>query len=160
MARQTISSATWREAQADFEKGMSQADICRKHDVKSGALGNKIKRDGWRLTQDQRTILSDFKEASVNVSESFVKANESQKEEMEIEFTTILEDNELIANNRKLMKMAQGILIKNKDNFDHKTIKNLTGAVRDIEAVANPQATQKVEVNNQQNNNQMVLEIE
>lgn len=41
-------------------------------------------------------------------------------------------------NNRKLASMAQGILLKNKDEFNEKNIKNLTGAIRDIEAIANP----------------------
>ena len=160
MARATISSATWRAAQEDFESGMIQADICRKHDIKSGALGNKIKRAGWRLTQDQRTILSEFKDASVKVSETFTTASEIQKEEIVIEFTTILEDNELITNNRKLAKMAQGILVKHKDDFNHTNVRNLTGAIKDIENVANPQASQKVEVNTQQNNTQKVIKVE
>ena len=51
-------------------------------------------------------------------------------------------------NNRKLAKLAQGIIIKNKDNFNHTNIRNLTGAIKDIENVANPQASQKIDINN------------
>lgn len=140
MPRQVISPSTWRSAQKDFESGMKQADICRKYNIKASALGNRIKRDGWRLSQEQKAILSDFRKDSVKISEAYTKANDIQKKEIESEFTTILEDNYLIQNNRKLLKMAQGILIKNKDNFDHSNIRNLTGAVRDIESVANPQS--------------------
>ncbi len=152
MAKQ-ISKRQWEEIREDFERGLSQADIRKKYDVKAGTLGNKIKRDGWRLSQEQKSILSEFKEASGKISESFHKANDVQKKEIEDEFRTILEDNELIQNNRKLLKMAQGIIIKNKEKFDHSNIRNLTGAIKDIESIANPQAN-KQEINIQNSNNQ------
>jgi hypothetical protein len=155
MAR--ISTHTWNEIQKDFESGMSQADIRKKYDISPSTLGSKIKRDGWRLSQDQKAILSEFKEVSAKISESHSQANDLQKKEIEDEFKTILEDNELIQNNRKLLKMAQGIIIKNKEKFDHSNIRNLTGAVKDIESVANPQAS-KIEANST-NNNQTVNEI-
>ena len=159
MARAVISSHTWNEIKKDFESGMSQADIRKKHGVKTGALGNKIKRDGWRLSQEQRTAMSEFQEASVKMSESFHNANTIQKKEMEDEFTTILEDNDLIQNNRKLLKMAQGVLVKNKDKFDHTNVKNLTGAIKDIESVANPQASRAdVIVNNQVTHNILTID--
>ena len=60
-------------------------------------------------------------------------------------------DNELIENNRKLAKLAQGVVLKNKDKFDHSNIRNLTGALKDIENIANPQSG-KVEINTQNNN--------
>ncbi len=154
MAR--ISTHTWNEIQKDFESGMSQADI-RKSMTYLHQHQEANKRDGWRLSQDQKAILSEFKEVSAKISESHSQANDLQKKEIEDEFKTILEDNELIQNNRKLLKMAQGIIIKNKEKFDHSNIRNLTGAVKDIESVANPQAS-KIEANST-NNNQTVNEI-
>lgn len=135
----------WNDIKKDYEKGMSQAEIRKKYDVSSGALGNKIKRDKWKLSQQQQSALSDFSESSVKVSQEYVKASESQKQEMVAELNTILDDNELIMNNRKLLRMAQGIIIKKKDKFCEKTIRNLTGAIRDIESVANPQASVRKE---------------
>ena len=153
-----LSSHQWAEIKKDFEGGMSQADIRKKHGIGAGTLGNKIKRDGWRLSQEQTTVLSEFKDASVKISESFHNANDTQKKEMVERIETILQDNEIIENNRKLLKMAQGILVKNRDNFDYTNIRNLTGAVKDMESVSNPQSN-KIEnnINMQQNNTNNAL---
>lgn len=152
MAR--ISSNTWREARKDFEAGMSQADIRKKYDLGTGALGNKIKRDGWRLSQEQTAILAEFKEASVKISESFHNANETQQKEMSERAVTILEDNELIGNNRKLLKSFQGLIgrgIKDGIYVKAKDIKAGVSAIRDIEAISNPTA-KSPQVNIQNNN--------
>jgi len=161
MAR--ISSHTWREARKDFEAGMSQADIRKKYDLGAGALGNKIKRDGWRLSQEQTAILSDFKEASVKISESYHNANETQQKEMSERAITILEDNELIGNNRKLLKAFQGLIgqgIKKGIYAEAKDIKAGVSAIRDIEAVSNPNTPQLNIQNNNQNNQQNNIKIE
>ena len=65
-------------------------------------------------------------------------------------------------NNRKLAKMAQGIIIKNKDNFNHTNIRNLTGAIKDIENVANPttSSTNITNTNAQQTNNKIEIMLE
>ena len=54
-------------------------------------------------------------------------------------------DNELIDNNRKLAKLVQKKILQNKDDIDLRSIKNVTGALKDIENIANPQ--NKTEVN-------------
>lgn len=156
-----ISSHTWAEIKKDFENGMSQADIRKKYDIGAGTLGNKIKRNGWRLSQEQTAILSEFKEASVKISESFHNANEIQKKEMNERVVTILEDNELVQNNRKLLKAFQGLIGQGIKGNIYKTasdIKAGVSSVKDIEAIANPQAN-KIEVNNQ-NNQQNIIEVE
>ena len=59
-------------------------------------------------------------------------------------------------NNIKYKKDNQGIIeilnsiLNNKENFNHTNIRNLTGAIKDIESIANPQP--KSQVNVQQNN--------
>ena len=150
----------WNDIKRDYEMGMSQAEIRKKYDVSSGAIGNKIRRDKWKLSQEQQSALSDFSNSSVRVSQEFVKASESQQKEMVAELNTILEDNELIVNNRKLLKLAQGIIVKKKDNFCEKTIRNLTGAIRDIEAVANPQASVRKEEKKETDNGYLDKMIE
>lgn len=152
-----ISSHIWREAKKDFEMGMSQAYIRKKYDLNPGALGNKIKRDGWRLSQEQTAILTEFKEASEKISESFHNANEVQRKEMSDRVVTALEDNELIGNNRKLLKAFQGLIgrgIKNGIYSEAKDIKAGVSAIRDIEAISNPQTSQVNIQNNNQNNQQ------
>ena len=76
-----------------------------------------------------------------------------QKEEFAIRVETILEDNKLIQNNRKLLVAVQSIigqeLRSNKINASN--VKSITGAILDIEKVANPQAS-KQEINIQNTN--------
>lgn len=157
MARQ-IQPYVWEAVRIDFERGMSQADIRKKHGVGVGALGNKIKRNGWRLSQEQTATLSDFKTASGNLCESFHNANKMQKNEMTERIMTIMEDNELIQNNRRIAKMLQGVISTNKENITLANIRNVSGTIRDIETIANPQAKQEINVNTNatagvQNNN-------
>ena len=158
------SKREWEEIRADFEKGMSQADLRKKYDLSPSTLGTKIKRDGWRLSQEQHAILSEFKEASAKVSESFENATQMQKEEFVMRVETILEDNKLIQNNRKLLVAVQSIigqeLRSNKINASN--VKSITGAILDIEKVANPQAS-KQEINIQNTNalqNNIPIQIE
>ena len=163
MARQK-SKREWEEIRADFEKGMSQADLRKKYDLSPSTLGTKIKRDGWRLSHEQHAVLSNFKEASAKISESFENATQMQKEELAIRIETILEDNKLIQNNRKLLVAVQGIIgqeIRN-NKVNASNIKSITGAILDIEKVANPQAN-KQEINIQNTNalqNNIPIQIE
>ena len=127
----------------------------KKYDLSPSTLGSKIAREGWRLSQEQHAILSEFKEASAKVSESYKNATQMQKEEFAIRAETILEDNKLIQNNRKLLDAVQSIigqeLRSNKINASN--VKSITGAILDIEKVANPQAS-KQEINIQNTNAQ------
>ena len=147
MAKQ-LTTYLWGEIKKDFELGMSQADIRKKYDVGAGTLGNKIKRDGWRLSQAQNEALSEFKEATVKISESFHGANESQKKEMTERVITIIEDNELVGNNRKIAKMLQGIIVSNRQSINLNNMRNVSGVMKDIESIANPQSNkQEINVN-------------
>ena len=152
MAKQK-SKREWEEIRADFEKGMSQADLRKKYDISPSTLGSKIVREGWRLSQEQHAILSEFKEASAKISESYENATQMQKEEFAMRVETILEDNKLIQNNRKLLVAVQGIIgqeIRN-NKINASNVKSITGAILDIEKVANPQAN-KQEINIQNTN--------
>lgn len=144
-----ISKRQWEEIRSDFEKGMTQAELRKKYDLSPSTLGTKIKRDGWRLSHDQTATISEFKEVSAKISESYANANATQQEEIVSRVNTILEDNQIVQNNRKLMKMAQNILVANKDKFNHQNIRNLTGAIKDMEQVSNPRPD--VQVNTQVN---------
>lgn len=152
----------WDEIKADFEKGMSQAEIRKKYQISAGTLGSKIKRDGWVLSQEQQSALTEFKEASAKISESFRTANETQKKEIANQVSTALEDNEIIINNRKLLKAFQGKILSGLRSGYYDTPQNLkagTSALRDIETIVNPQSG-KIEVNNtnaQQNNHQIII---
>lgn len=153
------SKREWEEIRADFESGMSQAEIRKKYNLSPSTLGSKIKRDGWRLSHEHISALSAFKEASAKISESFSQANEMQKKEMVERVQTILEDNELIINNRKILKAFQGKIIAGLKNGAYEKpneIKAGTSALKDIEAIVNPQAN-KQEINIQNTNAQQTI---
>ena len=155
-----ISKRQWDEIKADFEKGMTQAELRKKYDLSPSTLGTKIKRDGWRLSHEQHSILSDFRESSAKISESFHNANETQKKEMTEVLTTILEDNELIQNNRRLLKDFQGLISSSIKENKYKTpqdIKAGTSTLKDIESIANPRPEIAIQ-NNTQVNTQVNLD--
>lgn len=158
MAKQK-SKREWEEIRADFERGMSQAEIRKKYNLSPSTLGSKIKRDGWRLSHKQISALSDFKEASAKISESFTSATEMQKKELIERVETILEDNELIQNNRKILKAFQAKIIAGlkAGAYDRpQDIKAGTSAIKDIETIANPQAS-KQDINIQNTNAQQTI---
>lgn len=156
-----FSSHIWKEIKADFEKGMSQAEIRKKYNIAPSTLSSKIKRDGWVLSQEQSTALSSFMEASAKISKSFANANETQKKEIVERINTILEDNEIIQNNRKLAKAFQGKILNGLKNGLYDTPQNLksgTGALKDLESIANPQ-NNKIEINNTNTQQNQINEI-
>lgn len=158
MAKQ-LPKYKWEEIRKDFESGMTQAQLRKKYGLSPSTLASKIKRDGWRLSHEQSSAIAQFKEASANISESFSQANDMQRKEMEERVRTILEDNELIRNNRKLLKAFQGLIGKSiRENVyvTPQDIKAGVSAIKDIEAVANPQAS-KAEVNIQNTNAQQTI---
>ena len=159
MGAKRISPRQWDEIKEFYDKCVDsgdknpQATTRKKFDLKPGTLGDKIKRDGWRLSEDQKDALKGFSEASAKVSESFRTANESQKKHMIDELETALEDMELIENNRKLLKGFQAQIAKSIKSGDYRTpqdIKAGTAAIKDIESIANPRPTQQINVNQQQ----------
>jgi len=61
---------------------------------------------------------------------------------------TIEEDNEIMSNNRKIAKMLQSVIVKQRNDIDLTNIKAVSGTLKDIESIANPQAS-KVEITQQ-----------
>ncbi len=142
---------------------MTQAQIRKKYNIGAGTLGNKIKREGWRLSHEQTSAVKEFKDASVKISESFHNANEIQKKELVDRVITVMEDNELISNNRKILKGFQNLIaqgVKNKTTY--KTAGDIragVGSIKDIETIANPKSDNNLIVNNQNSNTQQNNEV-
>lgn len=151
----------WDEIRADYEAGMSQAELRKKHGIPAGTLGNKIKRDNWQLSQTQKVALDEFKKASGKVCESLSQANETQKKEMAQQISATLENLEIIANNRKLAKSFQALIARSISNRNYTTpseIKQGTSALKDLETIANPQSS-KIEINNTNAQQNQITEI-
>ena len=108
----------------------------------------------WEITGTLNADINEFKEVLGRVTQN--AQNNPETKEIYIEkIVTILEDNKLIQNNRKLLVAVQSIigqeLRSNKINASN--VKSITGAILDIEKVANPQAS-KQEINIQNTNAQ------
>ena len=140
----------WDEIKADYEAGMSQAELRKKYNISAGTLGSKIKRAGWVLSHEQKAVLTEFQEASEKVCESFRNATETQKKEMIEQVNIALENNAIISNNRKIAKAFQSLMVRGISEKRYATpteIKQGTSALKDLEAIANPQSN-KIEINN------------
>jgi len=160
MARQ-LPPYVWNEIKADFEAGMSQAELRKKYNISAGTLGSKIKRAGWVLSHEQKAALTEFQEASAKVCESFRNANETQKKEMIEQVNIALENNAIISNNRKIAKAFQSLMVRGISEKRYTTpteIKQGTSALKDLEMIANPQSN-KIEINNTNAQQNEVTEI-
>ncbi len=62
-------------------------------------------------------------------------------------------DNELIETNRELAKLLQETIQEQKENIDLTNVKAISGTLKDIEAIANPQNSKVDITNNTQQNN-------
>jgi len=142
------SKYNWEAIEVAYEGGLDSDSIVKKFGITKKQLTNKVALKGWKI---KGYIKSDIEGISASLgSLSKVSTKHPELESLIVlKIDTTIEDNALIENNRKLAKLAQGIIIKNKDNFNHSNIRNLTGAIKDIESVANPQ-TAKMDITQNQ----------
>ena len=152
------SKYNWEAIEIAYEGGLDNNSIVKRFGITKKQLTNKAALKGWVI---KGYIKSDIE----GISASLGSLNEISTKHPELEslivakIDTTMQDNELIENNRKLSKLAQGIIIKHKDNFDHSNIKNLTGALKDIESIANPQASKTDILINNTNAMQNITQI-
>jgi len=153
----------WKKIKADYEIGKSKSYIHKKYGVPYSTLSTKISREVWEIANNETSAISEFRSGCEQVSE-VIANNSDNKEKVEAivdELNTIMQDNELVINNRILLKSFQGLIssgIKNGIYESPQDIKSGVSAIKDIESVANPQ---KGEItvstqNNTQNNTQNI----
>lgn len=152
MARPT--KYDWTAIEKAYIQGAEVDDICKKYKVAKKTLQNKIYEMRWEIKGNIDADVNEFRAVLGKVTETAL--NNPETTDIYIEkIVTVLEDNKLIQNNRKLLVAVQGIIgqeIKaNKVNASN--VKSITGAILDIEKVANPQAS-KQEINIQNSNAQ------
>ncbi len=79
---------------------------------------------------------------------------------VEERISTLKSDNELVDNNRKIAKMLQSVIVKNKDDINVTNLRNVSGTIKDIESIANPSASKSDTQVNVQTNVQNNVAIE
>ncbi len=144
----------WSEIKKAYSDGIDTNTISKKYKVAKKTLQNKISAEKWEVIGGLNTHIEEFKDSLERISHN--TQNDPIKQEIALErIETILEDNELIGNNRKLLKAFQGLIgrgIKEGIYAEAKDIKAGVSALRDIEAISNPQASKTdVTVNTQVN---------
>ena len=142
----------WTSIEKAYIQGADIEDICKKYKIAKKTLQNKIYEFKWEIKGNINADVNEFKAVLGKVTETAI--NNPETTDIYIQkIVTVLEDNKLIQNNRKLMSAVQGIIGQeirlNKINASN--VKSITGAILDIEKVANPQAN-KQEINIQNTN--------
>ena len=154
MARPT--KYNWVEIKKAYSDGIDINTIVKKYKVARKTLVNKISAEKWEVLGGLNTHINEFKDSLEQISHN--THNDPILQEIALEkIETILEDNELIGNNRKLLKAFQGLIgrgIKKGIYSEAKDIKAGVSAIRDIEAISNPQTSQVNIQNNNQNSQQ------
>ena len=160
MARPT--KYNWNEIKSAYCDGIDINTIVKKYKVAKKTLANKISAEKWEIIGGLNTHINEFKESLERISHN--THNDPIKQEIALsKIETILEDNELIGNNRKLLKAFQGLVgrgIKEGLYTKPQDIKAGVSTIRDIEAVSNPQASKTDVTVNTQVNNTSNLSIE
>ena len=143
----------WGAIEKAYIQGAEVKDICKQYNITKKTLQNKIYEKKWEMTGNINSDVNEFKAVLGKVTEAAL--NNPETTDIYIEkITTVLEDNKLIRNNRKLASAVHAILgqeIKNK-KVNVNNVRNVTGALKDIESMANPQSNRtEVNVNTQTN---------
>jgi len=150
----------WEEIKKAWQKGIDADTLSRKYGVAKKTLQNKAAAQKWgRLDGTLDDDIDGFRESFGKVA-SHIENSPEMADIVEEKISTIVQDNEIIGNNRKLAKAFQGIIGKGVREGLYKTpqdIKAGASTIKDLENIANPQAS-KTEITNT-NAQQNVSEI-
>jgi len=140
----------WEGIREAYEGGLDKADICKRYQLPSKLLGNKVLTDKWVIKGNLKADVEGFYAETHKMAQNIEKLHPINQELMIKKLDTLEQDNELIGNNRKIAKMLQGVIVANRQDINLGNIRNVSGVMKDIESIANPQAN-KIEVNTQNN---------
>ena len=150
------SKYNWEAIKKSYEDGFTVDKLCDMYNIEKKTIQNRISREKWEVTGNINSDINEFKDSLGKITGYVSQNDEIKNNEIILRVNTILEDNELMINNRKILKAFQGKIIAGLKNgaYDKANdIKAGTSALKDIEAIANPQAN-KQEINIQNSNNQ------
>ena len=154
------SKYNWEAIQEAYESGFDRDEICKKYHITPKILSNRINKEEWSVKGSVKADVIGLSEQVHKTAQNITKLHPKNQELASEVFSTRTEDEELMTNNRKISKLLQSVIIQNRNSITLQNIKNVSSTLKDIESIANPQAS-KIEVNNtnaQQNN--IVIEIE
>ena len=144
-----MAKTDWKAIEIAYKKGIDIDILSKKYGVVRKTLQNKIYAQKWEVNTIEMGNINHDIEA---LGHSLGKLNGHAQNDEILEsiivkkVNTLAEDNGLMENNRKLAKMLQGVIVKERNNIDLGNIRSISGTLKDIENIANPQATQKISV--------------
>ena len=150
------SKYNWEAIQKSYEDGFDINKLYDMYSIEKKTIQNRISSEKWEVTGNINTDINEFKDSLGKIAGYISQNDEIKNNEIVLRVNTILEDNELITNNRRIAKAFQGKIIAGLKNGAYEKpneIKAGTSALKDIEAIANPQAN-KQEINIQNTNAQ------
>ena len=140
------SKYNWEAIKEGFEKGLSAEDLSKKFKATIKHINDKARMDKWQVNSYINNDISEF------IATSQKLANNSNHDEINDiivdKINTQILDNELISNNRKLAKMIQGVIIKERQKINIGNIKQVSSTLKDIESIANPSPNTLIQNNN------------
>lgn len=145
MARPSIYN--WEAIKEAYEAGFDRDEICKNHRVTPKILSNRINKEGWTVKGNIKSDILGLSEHIHKTAQNIDSLHEINQEMAISRVVTIEADNELISNNRKIAKLLQSVIVSNRDAITLANIRNVSGTLKDIESIANPQ-TSKTEINN------------
>lgn len=138
----------WDAIKEAYEGGLDKDLIARKFKCSKKLLGNKILTDKWVVNGNLKSDIEGFYAETHKIAQNIEKLHPDNQDLMLEKLNTLEQDNELIGNNRKIAKMLQGVIVSSRNEIDLKNIRNVSGVLKDIESIANPQANIKIENTN------------
>jgi predicted NBD/HSP70 family sugar kinase len=140
----------WTNIQNAFECGIDKKEICFKYKVSINALNRRIAQNGWQMLGTINDNINAIKDGFAHLTET-VMHNPKLESIVIARVTTILEDNEIIINNRKLASEFQRLImegIRCGEYLKPQQIKVGTSSLKDLETIANPKPDVQVNNNN------------
>ena len=151
----------WETIEPMLRAGRTPKYINEKFGVPFNAISNFVKKNNIRVNEVVNEVtnsidrgVESIKNGINEVVNEVNEPDEVKKEMLDIvneKIDTLIVDNKIIDRNRQIATYLQGVIIKEKNNINLKNIKNVSGVLKDIESIANPQAS-KADINIQNTN--------
>lgn len=141
------SKYNWEAVKEAYEGGIDIEAIVKGHKVPRKLLTNKIRDNKWVIKGHLKADVEGFYAETHKMAQNVEKLHPINQNIIIEKLNTLEQDNQLVSNNRKIAKMLQGIIVQNRNNITLSNIKNVSGVIKDIESIANPQSS-KIELNN------------
>lgn len=128
----------WEAIKEAYEGGLDRADICKKYKVTNKLLGNKIRVENWVVNGSISNEVDGFYANMHKTAQNIDKLHPDNQDLVLQKINTIEADNELISNNRKIAKLLQSVIVSSRAEITLSNIRNVSGTLKDIESIANP----------------------